>query len=152
MEDEIAAWLRKQAEADKAAAEALIGDGWTGMWRIDRYGAVHDCGFGEELLKGVVHDRASWRSVDVAKVRRAQAEAAHVKIHEPAGEVARAESVLAVLDDYETAWKLAEAAWEQEDEAAHSLGDQARTLKRTVRRLAYGYRHREGYKEAEWKP
>ena len=65
-------------------------------------------------------------------------------------EGARAGALLSVLGDYEAAWNLAVPAWER-DEGAHALYDQARTLKRTVRKLAYGYRFREGYEEA-WKP
>lgn len=108
VEDEVAAWLRAQAEADIKAA----GDG-----------KAYYCEYCLEL------------------------HAVPVKAQD---EAARAESVVAVLDDFEATWKLAEAAWEHEA-GVHSLYDQARTLKRTVRKLAYGYRFREGYEEA-WRP
>lgn len=108
-EDEIAAWLRAQAEGDNEAA---------------RGGEAYYC----EGCR-VLHDPSA----------------------EAQDEAARAQSVLAVLDDYETMRKLAEAAWEQEA-GAHSLYDQARTLKWTVRKLAHGYRFREGYEAEEWKP
>jgi hypothetical protein len=97
VDDEVAAWLRVQAEAD--------------IWRAEK--------------------------------------AAGVFMDSPRTEAARAESVLAVLDEHEAAAALAEA------EAAGLRGVLARaclgTLGRTVLLLAYGYRYREGWREG-WKP
>jgi hypothetical protein len=111
VDDEIAAWLRAQAEAD--------------LWRAGR--------------------------------------AAGVFIDDPRTEIARAESLLAVLGAYEGAtWRLAA---EQSD-----FGDWVRGsapvvrpdfagpnpklipgLARAIRLLAYGYRSREGWQDG-WKP
>lgn len=62
----------------------------------------------------------------------------------PRTEAARAESVLAVLDLYEKA-----VGAEASDLLLRDLS--ALTLRRVVRLLAWGYRHREGWKQ-EWKP
>jgi Family of unknown function (DUF6221) len=115
VEDEIAAWLREQAEADIKTA------GRSG----ETYFSESLPQWARDMLPG-----KAWAARDAQD------------------KAARAESVLAVLGDYETTRRLAEAAWEQEA-GAHSLYDQARALRRTVRKLAYGYRRREGWRP-EW--
>lgn len=127
MDDEIAAWLRAQAEADLARAQAATPGEWAAL-----DGGVMS-----------IEDETQW-PVSITQSRRDRADRVHIAAHDPRTEVARAESVLAVLDAYETGRKLAEAAWEQD-------GDWVRGLRRAVRLLAYGYRHREGYEEG-WKP
>jgi ribonuclease HI len=94
----MAAWLRAQVEADQAAASALIGDGCTGIWEIDHYRAVRDSGSPARLFDGVVHDRATWRTVDVARARHADAQARHIAIHGPRDENADCDAKLAALD------------------------------------------------------
>ena len=143
MEDECAAWLRAQAEADiKAAGEAT-----PGPWEFEGDDPTDD-----ELFTTHEDSRRARFGDTVAYVRGRShvANGRHMERHDPRDAAARAESVLSVLDEYEAKWKLAVEAWER-DEGAHALYDQARTLKRTVRKLAYGYRFREGYEEA-WKP
>lgn len=65
-------------------------------------------------------------------------------------EAAPAESVLAVIREYERLWQ-----WAADDAelgaADRSTQNQAKALKKAVRLLAYGYRHREGWQET-WKP
>jgi hypothetical protein len=151
VEEEIAEWLRGQAEEDIARAGAAT----PGPWEFegddptdDELFTVHDGEHGDLVGDLVAYTRGTLRR---GTEGRQVANGRHMERHDPLTETARAESVLAVLDAYEAARKLAEAAWEQEDEAAHSLGDQARALGRAVRLLAYGYRHREGGQET-WKP
>jgi hypothetical protein len=141
-EDEIAAWLRGQAEADIRAAAAAT----SGPWEFEGDDPTDD-----ELFT-VCEDGPAARFGDtVAWVRggnRNVANGQHMERHDPLTETARAESVLAVLGAYETAWSLAEKSWDRE-ESDQPLYDQARALRRAVRLLAYGYRYRDGYKE-EW--
>jgi len=108
VEDEIAAWLRAQAEAD--------------AWRAEK--------------------------------------AAGVFMDSPRTGAARAESVLAVLDDYAATLAVKEVI-EAKLRAGEDPGTNAGYLealrelavyRSVTRRLAYGYRHREGYKPEEWKP
>jgi hypothetical protein len=102
VEDEIAAWLRTQAEADP--------------WRAGRPSGV----FVDDLRT----------------------------------EAARAESVLAVLVEYEGAagFDLEAGVSEGRDYDERERDDAVKdALGHVVRLLAYGYRRREGWKEA-WKP
>lgn len=120
--DELAAWLRRQAEEDRAAARRALNV--RGEWYLAMQQA-HAC-------------------TDTVEIGPAYQ---HLVAHDPRTEIARAESVLAVLGAYETTWQAAEASWHQED-GNSSLRDQARGLRRAVRRLAWGYRYREGYLSA----
>jgi hypothetical protein len=144
--EEIAAWLRAQAEGDKAAALRLAaepgsqrrGVRWTGT------------------PGGLAAREREWRE------RKAASPLGRLTLDLPEV-IARAESVLAVLDAYEGAVRRYEA--EQSD-----FGDWVRGsapvirpdfagpdpklipgLAMAVRLLAYGYRSREGWQDG-WKP
>ena len=80
----------------------------------------------------------------------ARAQMAGVFVSDPRTEGARAESVLAVLAEYESAWRDA-GKYEDLGVTDRSLNNRAKAFKRVVRLLAFGYRYREGWQE-EWKP
>jgi hypothetical protein len=135
-EDEIAAWLRAQAEADLEAAQKAT----PGPWEFE--GDVPDVG---DLYSA--HDE-NLRTVARTRDRQV-ANGQHMERHDPLTEKARAESVLAVLDEHA---RLNDSIWCRTCDPAGESGDSAAWYPcRTVRLLACGYRHREGFKEA-WKP
>lgn len=78
-------------------------------------------------------------------------EAGHITRHDPRTETARAESVLAVLGEYEAAVTVMESQRVRPEGVGPGVFACVRTLHRTVRLLAWGYRSREEYKET-WKP
>lgn len=128
MEDEIAAWLRAQAEADIKAA----GVATDGPWEIDG-----------SAIRGAARSYSGGKPRDVLVVKHTwRQEAEHVIRHDPRTEAARAESVLAVLRLYDVAVTVAEAK--------AGPAKSAEVLRLVVRDLAAGYRFREGFKE-EWK-
>ena len=109
-----------------------------------------------------MHEDDSGRRVrygdTVAYVRggdRNVANGRHMERHDPLTETARAESVLAVLDDYDRTAVIANPPeCPQGETAGRDYLDALRelaALDHVVRLLAYGYRHREGFKE-EWRP
>jgi hypothetical protein len=124
MEDEITAWLRAQAEGDKAAALKLAAE------RGSRERGVRWTGTPE----GLAAWEREWRE------RKAGSPLGRLALDLPEV-IARAESVLAVLDEYGGAdgFDLPEGVSEGRD---YALGC-------VVRLLAYGYRHREGWRP-EW--
>lgn len=140
--DEVAAWLRSQAEADLAAAGAAT----PGPWEFEGDDPTDD-----ELYS----TRDEGRLPTVAWTRdRAVANGRHMERHDPLTEAARAESVLAVLDDYAATLAVKERA-EAKLRAGEDPGPNAGYLEAlrelavygsVLRRLASGYRHREGYK------
>lgn len=135
--DEIAAWVRRQAEEDLAAA----GEATPGPWEFegddptdDELYSAHD----ENLLPTV-----AWtRDRQVANGR-------HMERHDPPTEAARAESVLAILDLYDATLTADGSAGPGERLV---IDGRVSALSRTVRLLAWGYRRRDGYKAEEWKP
>jgi hypothetical protein len=140
------AWLRAQVEADKAAASALIGDGCTGIWEIDHYRAVRDSGSPARPFDGVVHDRATWRTVDAARARHADAQARHVAVHDPRDVIADCEAKLAALDLCERV--IREDAGKHDDCGAADSWTGFAVARLTVQLLASGYRHRDGWQES----
>ena len=122
MEDEIAAWLRAQAEGDKAAALKLAAE------RGSQERGVRWTGTPE----GLAAWEREWRE------RKAASPLGRLALDLPEV-IARAESVLAVLDLFEPVIG---------DGVNFALGEQARA-EDGIRLLAYGYRHREGWRP-EW--
>lgn len=179
--DEIAAWLRAQAEADLAAAK-IISDGGFEPERWDTWppGQVNppsdpgsagvSAAIGQEdvytsgwvQIRAWDHEIGSEPDEDpapgavpvLAELGRRQFD--HVIRHDPRTEAARAESVLAVLDDYVATLAVkegTEAKLRAGEEPGPNAGylDALRELAiygSVVRLLAAGYRHREGYKES----
>jgi Family of unknown function (DUF6221) len=139
---EIAAWLRAQAEADIEAANAAT----PGPWEFEGDDPTDDELYStrdENLLPTV-----AWtRDRNVANGR-------HMERHDPLTETARAESVLAVLDDYARTAAIANPPQCPQGEiAGRDYLDAKRelaALDHVVRLLAYGYRRREGFK-GEWR-
>lgn len=138
--DEIAAWLRSQAEADIEAA----GKATPGPWAPE-----------EPLLTDVVTSALLGRVADcsVGTGYRAQSlpDARHIARHDPLTEKARAESVLAVIDDYEAAdgFDLEEGVHDGRDYDERERDEAvAGALDGVIRLLAAGYRFREGWKES----
>lgn len=135
--DEIAAWLRAQAEADIEAA----GKATPGPWHSRNLGR-HDLGAvirktGETPVARVPVGPA----LGTFEGGHGAADSAHAARHDPLTETARAESVLAVLKLYDVAVTVAEAK--------AGPAKSAEIMRLVVRDLAAGYRHREGF-EAGW--
>ena len=164
--DEIAAWLRVQAEADIAKAAAATPGRWAAGGGRDgepRWLPL-DCvtapdyrppGFsqGQHVADCIIADggMGPW-AADLRGSGFPAGNARHIAAHDPPTETARAESVLAVLDDRErTAAIASPAECPQGEIAGRDYLDALRelaVLDRVVRLLAYGYRRREGWKEA----
>lgn len=125
--DEIAAWLRAQAEADIEAA----GKATPGPWKDD--GSPACMVFQPAAPRGI-----AWCSN--ARPDEDLANSAHIARHDPLTETARAESVLAVLKLYDLAVTVAEAK--------AGPAKSAEIMRLVIRDLAAGYRHREGYQES----
>jgi hypothetical protein len=143
---EIAAWLKAQAEADKAAAGAAT----PGPWEFDD-GDTDGEVFETEDCHPVAYCRSGgdWRHPDA--ISRTDANGRHVALHDPRTEAARAESVLLVIGEYEVAALTFEASREKPGGVPESIYGLVRGLGRVVRLLAWGYRHREGYQQG-WAP
>ena len=142
---EVAAWLRKQAEADiKAAAEAT-----PGPWEFEGDDPTDD----ELFAAGEDSPAARFGDV-VAYVRggdRNVANGRHMERHDPRTEIARAESVLAVVAEYERHASAFGASVKAGRTVQGSIGVRltVRTSGHDVRLLAFGYRRREGWRP-EW--
>jgi hypothetical protein len=121
-EDEIAAWLRAQAEGDRAAALKLAAE------RGGQERGVRWTGTPE----GLAAWEREWRG------RKAASPSGRLALDLPEV-IARAESVLAVHDLFGPVIG---------DGVNFALGEQARA-EDGIRLLAYGYRHREGWRP-EW--
>lgn len=164
--DEMAAWLRVQAEADIAKAQAATPGRWvTGggrdgepRWMPLDYVHAPDYrpeGFsrGQHVGDCIVADggMGPW-AVHVRGSGFPVGNARHIAAHDPPTETSRAESVLAVLDDRERTAAIASPQQEPEGWlASRDYLDAQRelaVLDEVVRALAKGYRRREGYKES----
>lgn len=148
--DEIAAWLRAQADADIEAA----GKATPGPWKDD--GSPACMVFQPAAPRGI-----AWCSN--ARPDEDLANSAHIARHDPQTETARAESVLGVVHLYEQTAALVREPptvtaprWPGAESqpgmiSARDYLDARRELAvlgPAVRLLAAGYRHREGYKES----
>lgn len=110
---------------------------------------------------GAVGEMTAWTLMQAtADITRAMA--AGVFVSDPRTEQARAEAVIAVLDlhdEEDTPGQLRHGHWEGYGSNERWIRDEPDECPvcrepvpcRTARLLAYGYRHREGWKE-EWKP
>jgi hypothetical protein len=182
-EGEIAAWLRKQAEADLAVARIISAGGFEPQWwDTDPPGLVNppehpespavtaaireppgsSCGWVplwvRDQVTGEPPDDYTSGVAVLAELGRREFD--HVRLHDPRTEAARAQSALAVLDELAAARarKAAEdadfAAWASGESTGPRPGFEGPSpalipgLERTVRLLASGYRHRDGYREA----
>ena len=150
---EIAAWLRKQAEADIEAAEASAPGPWILEEETGGFGPVAwiSMPFGHPAVPGATCGLTRYMPLGAQDAETAR----HIARHDPLTETARAESVLAVLDDYERTAVIANPPECPQGETAgcdylDALRELA-ALDHVVRLLAYGYRRREGFKE-EWRP
>jgi hypothetical protein len=183
---EIAGWLRGQAEADFRAARIISDGGFEPQWwDTDPPGQVNPQGhpgsaavttaIGEDEESSYgwvplwVRDQVIGQPPDdytsgvavLAELGRREFD--HVRRNDPRTGAARAQSVLAVLDELAAA--KARKAAEDADFAAWSSGQSAGPrpdfegpsptlipgLERAVALLATAYRHRPGYQDA-WKP
>lgn len=77
-------------------------------------------------------------------------EVEHVIRHDPRNAAADCEAKLSVLDLCERV--IGEDEHAHEDCGAAGSWTGLAVARLAVRRMAYGYRHRKGYREAEWKP
>lgn len=143
-EDEIAAWLRRQAEADWRAAMPE---------RVPCLAPVPSVEWRAEGTR--VTDGAG---AQVAVFRTAR-EAAHAARQSPEAALGAAHAVLAVLDDYAATLAVKESC-EAKLRAGEKLPPNSGYLeayrelavyRSVVRRLAHGYRHRDGHQPG-WAP
>ena len=137
--EEIAAWLRAQAEADLTLARSAGGGEWHTLCRCEgECDGTSPCEEveGDDIRIYAEGGHDCWQ-------------ADHIAAHDPRDEIARAESVLAVLDEHA---RLDDSIWCRTCDPGGESGDSAAWYPcRTLRLLAYGYRHREGWQDG-WKP
>jgi hypothetical protein len=139
------AWLRRTAGAELAAARLVIApcDGECGRpcdfhpaadaeWLEPFSGTlqVRSDGTGADIWHGV------WAMGD-SRVTR------FIAANDPRSVIARCEAELAILDLHDEWMPFANV---EEDASG------VEAIRRVVRLLASGYRHRKGYRETEWKP
>jgi hypothetical protein len=148
--DELAAWLRRQAEQDFAQARDLIeSEAAAPEWSEPASGV---------LYTGPPTADDAWAgtfAIGDSRITR------FIAGHDPRTEIARAQSVLLTLDEHaeagvstygipecraclEKGWRPGPCGDDGTPNAAWPC--------RTVRLLAFGYRCRDGYKAEEWKP
>lgn len=146
--DEIAAWLREQAEADLEAAGKATPGPWAAPVREVNGGVVFSLSY-PEGANGYV----GGVPVLSEDERRSWSDQEHIARHDPLTETARAESVLAVLDDYAATMAVKDSI-EAKLAAGKNPGPNAGYLEAlrelvvydsVVRLLAAGYRYREGF-------
>lgn len=135
MTDDMLSWLRREVEAEKAAAEALDGKAWT----------VADDGddFAYLDIEGGGRTANSCGCCGVGTLDKA--EAVHIALHDPRDTIARCEAELALLDELlpelESAEEVIRAEWNAGPDLSGAL----------IRALLAAYRHRPGYLP-EWDP
>ena len=131
-EDGLVPWLRAEIEADRRAANVKI---IREHWHVD---AAEDWAAGT----GIVNERGT--GVAVANGGYA---AAHIVRHDPLDALADCESKLSVLDLCERV--IGDDEHAHDDCGAASSWTGLAIARLTVRRMAYGYRHRPGY-NGDW--
>jgi hypothetical protein len=131
-------WLWAAILARKAAAEAASGKEWATptTWTV-----ITRDGNDEHLVRWVAHTE------DCGYDPRP--DAANMVLNDPRDTVARCEAELAILDEAEKAFRVARTYKDGDGVLALAC---ARTWLDAVRLLAGGYKHREGYREEDWKP
>jgi hypothetical protein len=132
-DNEMVTWLRAEIEADKRAASAkVIRLRWTAdpePWEAGATGIVDEQG---GPVAAVIGDYA----------------ARHILRQQPLGTIARCDAELAILRERDAAATMFGGA---RDHDGGGVFGALRALDHAVRLLAYGYRHRNGYKP-EWRP
>ncbi|ETK36150.1 DUF6221 family protein [Microbispora sp. ATCC PTA-5024] len=163
MSDELMTWLRATIEGDKAASEAAeaaspgpwVNSGQAGLgdaWQI--HGApTEESGveWNDEVGDVVrVPSRVATLNYEDGGGVWAREAAEHIVLQQPMHTIARCEVELAILDlcERERAEWPGHRSWDSESDQGVA---RAGALEDAVRRLAYGYRHRPGWRE-EWKP
>ncbi len=167
MNDEAVKWLREQIEGDKSAALIISSGGFAPeRWDTDPPGQVnpermpeadaitaalgidpHDRAFPRhEFWTALVswerennepeEDRVRESDLPTAIVNDGRREADHIRRQDPRNTVARCEAELAILDEHADGWQIGDPLRDCQWEAwpCH-----------TLRLLASGYKHREGY-------
>lgn len=157
MTEDMLSWLRREVEADKAAAETAEAvspgpwvntgqDGYGGAWQI------HGAPTGEtkpnwENLNGpeipILSQVATLNYDDGGGVWEREA-ADHIVLQQPLDTIARCTAELALLDDY------AEAKAYYDKHLSAPAGE-LHGLYSAIKRIASGYQHRPGYSPA-WAP
>ncbi|MBF8185711.1 hypothetical protein ITP53_08155 [Nonomuraea sp. K274] len=127
---ELPEWLRTQIAADRAIAETAGARAW--RYQLDDSGHRLDFGEGRGVEAIGFHDGDLLQPV----------EAIHIALHDPADAIARCEAELMLLDEH-TPTGAARRCPACAEETAAPCG--------TLRRLAYGYRLRPGWRD-EWRP
>lgn len=124
---EMVEWLRREIESDKTAADEAP----SGPWRADEEG----CCVTNEV-------EGTFISADVDN-GDPRPPIRHVVRHDPRDTIARCEAELAIIDSF--------AHWDHSGRFADLAAElHWSILGQVVQRLAYGYRHRPGWKES-WK-
>jgi hypothetical protein len=151
MSDDLVAWLREQVTArlkiaqDAAEAAYSSGDGDT-SWRFNYQGrpvariigAPWESSYGDGIWN--CDDPLD----DCDEMRLAGTYTGeHIALNDPQDVIARCEAELAILDECDLLLKVGIAF---PDEAGPE------SAAKIVRLIGSGYRHRDGYREEEWKP
>lgn len=128
--DAMIAWVRGQIEADKAAAEKAYGMSW--------------------IADDVIEDGAVWiLSEDMHLGQIEPASASHVARHDPRDVIARCDSDLAIIDAHSRTPHRCPLPVVTSADGQLWAEDEGPCY--TLRLLAQGYQHRDGYR-AEWRP
>jgi hypothetical protein len=167
------AWLRAEVEADLSAARIISSGGFSPQrWDTEPPGQVNPdhipqdaavtaalgcepeyvCGWVQLVAYDKLNnapDEAYGRDSEApfALVDNGRREFEHIIRHDPRNEAARCEAALAILDECETALRIARTY--KDGDGALALAC-AKTWRDAVRLLARGYRHRPGYREEDW--
>jgi len=135
---EMVAWLRREIETDKTKAQAVTqGMAW----------CTKDVE-GDELWDfsfiAIYTDGWPWRETARCCLEN---EADHIARHDPQDVIARCDAELAILDEHEDIDGHCETCGNYDPTGLHEHSVAAPC--RTVRLLAQGYRHRDGWR-GEW--
>lgn len=143
--NDLVGWLRREIEADKAAALKAL----PGPWRAEPYvyGKPED-GWGDPTNWEVLSTQGTVVSHQAYEGGGADGpDALHIARHDPQDVIARCDAELAILDEHEDIDGHCETCGNYDPTGLHEHSVAAPC--RTVRLLAQGYRHRDGW-QADW--
>jgi hypothetical protein len=135
-EDELVPWLRQRIRERRYLAEHTIELGSNAVWAETSTGVLVT---GEPTEADAWH--GTWAMGDSSLARLMEA-------NDPQDTIARCEAELAILDEHQSV-AVPLMAWRGCGTCKDPIAGPAAFPCRTVRLLATGYRHRDGYRE-EW--
>ena len=138
--DELVPWLRQRIRERRYLAERTIELGSFAEWE-ERSSGVLVTGDGTDSDPW----RGTWVTGDSSVTRLMEA-------NDPRDTIARCESELAILDEYEAARKVMGDARDSPEGIGAGVFACVKTLNRAISLIGYGYRFWDGYDERAWKP